>query len=533
MLRKSLGSRLIRRSLSSKPFYITTPIFYPNAAPHLGHLYSMLLCDVRNRWELLKGNSSFFTTGTDEHGLKIQTAAEKQGVDPKEFVDQLALVFKDLASKTDIKFDRFIRTTDADHVKAVEHFWNKLQENGYIYQGKHSGWYSISDETFYPKTQILKNEENGRHYSIESGSEVVYTTEKNYFFKLSFFQQALIQLIESNPKFIIPEQRQTDLLRELKSGPLQDLSISRPSTRLKWGITVPNDDSQKIYVWVDALVNYLTSGGYPNVNKLWPGTHLIGKDIIRFHCIYWPALLLAAGESLPTQVVVHGHWLANGFKMSKSRGNVVDPLLINDYYGTDSLRFFLCENSVLNGDCNFSEEALFRTREQLIDKYSNLIMRCCGKKFNIERAVSRYNHLSDLKFQDDNLQLQYENLVHSANSIYRKMDSKITQMNFAGAIQEFWTLIIQANQFVQTSEPWKKSQDEQDKIIFIGSEVARICSILIHPVIPELSLLILKRLNISKVSTDYLEIGADLSYGKGVNRPGDHPIQKLKFRLAK
>ena len=511
---------------ASKPFYITTPIFYPNAAPHLGHLYSMLLCDVRNRWAKLSGNDSFFTTGTDEHGLKIQLAAEAKNVPPKQFVDSLALVFKDLAATCSIDYDRFIRTTDEDHVKAVEQVWNTLQEKGWIYEGEHEGWYAISDETFYPRTQI-KQEEDGKWVSIESGSEVKLTKEKNYFFKLSEFREKLIQLLESNPQWIIPGQKYNELLNELKSQPLADLSVSRPSARLKWGIQVPGDDSQRIYVWIDALVNYLTSCKYPELNQYWSNaTHLIGKDIIRFHCVYWPALLMAAEIPLPKQVVVHGHWLCEGSKMSKSKGNVVDPLQIINDYGVDPVRFFLCENSVLNGDNNFSVESLQRSRDQLVDKYSNLVMRCCGKKFNVERALKEYDTLNEHQFEDPILQQQLTNLKQSINSLYDKMNTDMVQLNTAAAIQEFWDVISDANQFIQDSEPWKREQLEKDLIILMGVETARVASILIQPVMPEISSKVLDRLNVVNRDLSHAKFGADKSYGKGINRAGDYPMTK-------
>lgn len=516
----------------SNPFYITTPIFYPNADPHLGHLYSVLLCDVRHRWEKLQNKPSFFTTGTDEHGLKIQTAAANIGKHPKEFVDTLAQRFIELTQYSDVKYDRFIRTSDLDHVEAVKHFWDDLKSKDWIYEGEHTGWYCVSDETFYPETQIMAKD--GKNFSIETGNEVFFTREKNYFFKLSRFQDKLIQHIESNPQFIIPESRRLDLLKELRSGKLEDLSISRPSSRLSWGIRVPNDDSQTIYVWIDALVNYLTSAGYPsNISTSWPATHLIGKDIIRFHCIYWPSLLMAAGVELPHQVVVHGHWLSEGYKMSKSRGNVVNPREIMDYYGSDAVRIYLCENSVLNNDGNFNEVGLSETRDQLVDKFCNLTMRACGKKFNIERALDNVSEFPKVKFSNDQLNQEYDAIVHKINSLQTTMDHYYRTYQYSQVTLPFWSVISDANTFVQNSTPWKpESPLHQDKIIHLATEVARISSILISPIIPTLSQKVLERLNVEKRDIDQCQFGKDVEYGKGVNKAGDYPMTKVGFRLA-
>lgn len=364
--RPLMGGLRNLRFNSSKPVYITTPIFYVNANPHLGHLYSMLLCDTRNRWEKLKPNAkTFFTTGTDEHGLKIQAVAEQQRIHPKDLTDKVSQNFKKLANDLDIDYDRFIRTTDDDHIKAVQFFWNLMMEKGFLYTGSHSGWYSISDETFYPETQI-EEIPGGKWRSKETKNEVIFQEETNYFFKLSQFQDQLVEFMEANPDFIIPRSKYLTLLKELKETKLEDLSVSRPSSRLSWGIEVPNDPSQKIYVWFDALINYITSCGYPKMNDFWPATHVVGKDIIRFHCVYWPIFLMAAGIDVPKQVVVHSHWLSDGFKMSKSLGNVVDPHSTAEYYGKDSLRFFLMEYSNIESDCNYREDQFHFTREKLL-----------------------------------------------------------------------------------------------------------------------------------------------------------------------
>ncbi|KAG7194760.1 methionyl-tRNA synthetase [Scheffersomyces spartinae] len=560
-----------RRYASQKPFYVTTPIFYVNASPHMGHLYSMLLCDVRIRWQKLnaKNNTTFFTTGTDEHGLKIQNAAEKQGVDPKQFVDSVSQNFHVLSDKMDIQYDRFIRTTDPDHMSAVQYVWKVFKEKGLIYEGSHEGWYCVSDETFYPEAQLEQVERDGKRIMIsrESKNEVVYQKETNYFFKLARFQDQLIKFLEENPDFIAPKAKYEELLRELKDTKLSDLSISRPSSRLNWGIEVPDDPSQKIYVWLDALFNYVVSSGFPGKFPLladgtyevptevpWPATHVIGKDIIRFHCIYWPIFLMGLGLQLPKQVVVHLHWLCDGFKMSKSLGNVIDPILTQDLYGQDALRFFLTEFSNIESDCNFVEESFHNSRDHIIGTYANLITRIGGAAFNIEESVQ---WAKEGKYVDINsiIESHYDpakatqictcrsELTSLLDNIYNSMDERMVQFDYKPAIREWWGVLEKANLFVQLSEPWtfKKliaSNPENSTSyeilrhysIYLALEASRIASILIQPVIPELASKLLDRLNVSesKRSAAQCHLGGDFTYGAGANsKTHKLPIQRI------
>jgi len=559
-----LGS--ITRRYSTKPFYVTSPIFYVNAKPHLGHLYSMALCDIRSRWEKLDSTKqAYFLTGTDEHGLKIQAVAEAKGVSPKVLVDDVSQNFKVLAEKLNIKYDRFIRTTDPDHVETVKYFWKLMESKGLIYQGSHSGWYSVSDETFYPETQI--EEVDGRMISKETKNEVVYQDEVNYFFKLSHFQQQLIDHLENNPEFIIPKVKYNELLRELKEAPLQDLSVSRPSSRLTWGIEVPNDPSQKIYVWFDALLNYISAAGFPfprddktqafitPAENIWPATHVIGKDIIRFHCIYWPIFLMAGDIELPRQVVVHSHWLSEGFKMSKSIGNVVDPIETYEYYGQDALRFFLAEYSNIENDCNFSEQSFVDSRDNLIGKYANLMTRCGGKAFNIKQSVDLYNNgeftnieelITEVKNAEKIIEIKNK-LINSLNSLHGKMDDKLVEFNHMKAIHEWWAVTEQANLMFQASEPWtytkliKSETDAETKqmyqqlqsyYVFLASESCRILSILIQPVIPKLAGQILDRLDVlpEHRTIQYARVGADKRYGTNANNKS-HPIPIVRVPI--
>ena len=581
MLRKSLryvGPFSYKRFNSSPPKtrYITTPIFYVNARPHLGHLYSLLLADTRNRWEILKKyNKTYFLTGTDDHGLKVQEAAEKEGLLPKQLTDRESTNFKILAQKFNIDYDRFIRTTDEDHIKTVQYFWNIIRDKGLIYRGSHKGWYATSDEAFYPENQIEEVVDpvtkRTKMISKETKNEVSLQEEINYFFKLSQFRTHLIEYFEKNEDFIIPRQKYREMLNELKSGELNDLSISRPTTRLHWGIDVPGDPSQKIYVWFDALINYLTACGFPEKfissegtkskdNTMWPATHVIGKDIMRFHCVYWPTFLMAVDVELPKQIVVHSHWLSDGFKMSKSLGNVVDPIDVMDYYGEDCLRFFLLEHSNIESDCNYSEKDLYFTRENLIGKYANLLSRCGSPSFSISDSIKYY---ADGEFTDVDAKILTESLdkenagtllshrdklIMETERLYESMDFYIKRFDHMAAIQSWWRTIETANQFLQLSQPWLytkaiKNNSDHEKVlsykclqnyyVFLSSEVSRICSILILPIMPSLATKLLDRLAVSQNSRSFpfAVIGSDLSYGVTSNsRAHKLPIERVPMR---
>ncbi|CCC67256.1 hypothetical protein NCAS_0A06980 [Naumovozyma castellii] len=545
-------------SVLPKVSHITTPIFYPNAKPHLGHLYSSLLCDVFHRWNKLNGTPSLLTTGTDEHGLKIQAASEKNGFsDPKLFVDKLYKEFVSLDTVFNIDFTRFIRTTDPDHIENVKLLWELCEKNGFIYQGTHNGWYSISDETFYPETKVIKDPKNkGKYINTESNNEVIYQSEVNYFFKLSQFRNKLIDHISNNEAFIYPASKRTEILNELKNTDLsQDLSISRPSSRLKWGIEVPGDSTQRIYVWFDALCNYVTSiGGIQSVireaplnqtplqhkinnstitpNQWWCNTtHLIGKDIARFHCIYWPSFLMAAGLPLPKQVVVHNHWLCNGVKMSKSLGNVVDPIEMADKYGADVVRWFLLENSKLDEDGDFQEDKVKSLRGLLVSKWGNLINRCCAKKFSINRAVNEFNsegqyNLSDKDFinslfenSETNISTDITKLITELNDLPQFMNEKIEHFHPGLFLRKCWSIINDANTLMQNGTPWNKNGLQQDALIFVCMEVSRILAILCQPMAPELTHNLLDFMNVDKDkrTLQYARIGFDQTYGKSCN----------------
>jgi methionyl-tRNA synthetase len=403
------------RRFLEKPYYITTPIFYVNAgnivlncvpkransvsaAPHVGHLYTMVLTDIHKRWQVLRGKKAILCTGTDEHGMKIQRAAIQANTPPKEFCDLTAETFKALAKRAGLSNDHFVRTTDEDHKEAVQYFWHMLKEREYIYESKHEGWYCVSDETYYPESAIEKRLDplTGRTFmaSQETGKEVEWTSEANYHFRLSAFKNRLLEFYKDNPGFVVPVSRMNDVVKWVSEG-LEDLSISRPVERLTWGIRVPDDETQTIYVWLDALINYITKAGYPwapgQEHALgWPAdVQVIGKDIVRFHCIYWPAFLLALDIDPPKQILTHAHWTLGHQKMAKSTGNVVNPFFAIDRFGVDAMRYYLAHDGGISDDSDYANHFIVeRYKKGLQGGLGNLVSRITRPKiWKVHHAV--------------------------------------------------------------------------------------------------------------------------------------------------
>lgn len=477
---------------------LTTPIFYVNAKPHLGHFYLMLLADVQKRWAQLGQKSVVLMTGTDEHGLKIQSVAEKERIPPQKLVDRNLQTFRDLAHAMNISHDLFMRTTEKRHAATVESMWRRLSQTGNIYKGTHKGWYCVADEAFYTDVQVTEKE--GKMVSIETGGEVFHHTEENYFFQLSKYQDRLIKYLEKGS--VVPEIRRLELLNELKE-PLQDLSISRPSSRLSWGLDVPGDPTQKIYVWLDALNIYITAANYPELDT-WPATHIVGKDIARFHCIYWPIFLMAVGIQPPEQVVVHAHWLNSGRKMSKRLGNVVDPVTIAETYGLDPFRLYLCEKSSLATDGKFSEDGLFAFRNVIINKWANLPNRLSS--FNVREVTKAYESGALGTFDDP--------LIDQMNGLWRKMDEDVRSYQFGPAIQHFWALMEAANLYFQSKEPWLCADPvEKSKIVFVTVEAFRIGTQCIAPFMPQLAEKAMNFLQLSNVLASSAQFGQGGIYG--------------------
>ena len=463
-----------------KNFFITTPIYYPSGKPHMGHAYSSIVADIFARFKRLEGYNVFFLTGTDEHGQKIQKEAEKLKKDPKAFCDELSENFRNLTNTLNLSNDDFIRTTEERHYKSVREIWNRLINSGDIYLDKYSGWYSVSDEAFYDDDEIEKKD--GKKISKSSGSAVEWVEEESYFFKLSNWANELLKLYQKKDEFILPLSRKNEVIKFVEKG-LKDLSISR--TSFSWGIPVPNDKKHVIYVWLDALTNYISALNFPDTdNKLyknfWPAdVHIIGKDILRFHAIYWPAFLMAAKLPLPKRVFGHGWILSDEKKMSKSLGNILDPISIIEKYGIDQLRYYLIKEVSLGNDGSISMENLKNCiNNDLANNYGNLCQRVFSFiKKNCDNKIPKKYHLSSA----DN------KLLNNLKQNLPKLIEYINNQNLNDYIKLIVRFSFEANKYFNDSEPWsikKKDPERMKSIIFTVTEHIKNISILLNPIIP-------------------------------------------------
>jgi len=499
----------------SKNFYITTPIYYPSAKPHMGHAYSSIVADFFARIKRIQGYNVFFLTGTDEHGLKIQRAAEKKGVEPLAFCDEISKTFKNLSKTLNLTNNDFIRTTESRHKKSVQYLWEELKKNDDIYLSKYSGWYSVSDEAFYNEDEI--EDLDNKKVAISSKSPVEWVDEESYFFRLSKWEKALLEFYEKNPDFISPASRKNEVISFVKSG-LKDLSVSRKS--FSWGIKVPNDDDHVIYVWLDALTNYISALNYPNKDdelykKFWPASvHLIGKDILRFHAIYWPAFLLAAKIAPPKKVYGHGWILSNEEKMSKSKGNILDPLEIIKQYGLDPLRYYLIKEVSFGNDGNISQERLEDCiNSDLANNFGNLCQRVSA--FVIKNCDSKVPE--KIKFENDDIKILDE---YSQN--LDKLRSEIDNQNINYYIDYIVNRLFEANKYFNDQEPWKKKDDKirLNTIVYTTLEIVRKVTFLLYPIIPQSSLKALKIFNLEEKDVIFQSIGNNefLKKGSAINK---------------
>ena len=463
----------------AEPFYITTAISYPNGPPHIGHAYEAIAADVIARFQRAQGRDVRFQTGTDEHGLKMAQAARAEGVEPRAFADKMSRLFQEMCDTLNVSYDRFIRTSEADHYRASQAIWTAMEERGDLYLDRYEGWYSVRDEAYY-EPEELTNAEDGTKLSPQ-GTPVEWTVEESWFFRLSKYQQPLLDHYAANPDFIQPESRRNEVVRFVEGG-LKDLSISR--TSFDWGVPVPGSNSHVMYVWLDALTNYITGLGYPDETELWKrywpaDVHLIGKDVVRFHAVYWPAFLMSARVELPKGVYGHGFLLSRGEKMSKSVGNVVDPLGLSEAFGVDALRYFLMREVTFGQDGSYSAEAIVnRVNAELANSFGNLAQRTLSMIFmNLDGVLPAGGEAPEDK-----------ELLARVDDACTELTQRFGQYGFSAGLEAWMAAVFACNAYVDAQAPWTLRKTDPDRMAAVlGTLVAAVRQLTqaVAPVIPE------------------------------------------------
>ena len=501
----------------AQPYYITTPIYYVNDKPHIGHAYTTLACDVLARFKRLDGFDVTFLTGTDEHGQKVEKAASDKGVSPQSFTDEVSKNFRDLTAQMNFSNDDFIRTTEVRHKLACQEIWKRLQERGHIRLGNYAGWYSVRDEAFFTETEVVDGK-------APTGAPVEWVEEPSYFFNLSQWQQPLLDYYEANPDFVGPDSRFNEVKSFVKGG-LRDLSVSRAS--FKWGIPVPGDPDHVMYVWLDALTNYITASGWPTDSEfgdpakyetLWPADlHMVGKDILRFHAVYWPAFLMAADLPLPKRVYAHGWWTNEGQKISKSLGNVIDPNALTAQYGLDQTRYFLMREVPFGNDGDFSATAMtHRMNGDLANDLGNLCQRVLSMIFKNCDGVMPALPVKPVEAD--------HTLLSAADGLLDQVRDLLDRQAFNEALRVIWQVVADANRYVDTSAPWalkKTDPARMAQVLAVLAETIRQIAILIQPVMPQSADMILDQLGVDTAKRDFSVIAGNgrLASGHQIDKP--------------
>ena len=501
-----------------EPFYITTAISYPNGAPHIGHAYEAIATDALARHKRLDGHDVFFLTGVDVHGMKMQQTAEQEGMKPAELAEKNSALFLQMVDALNCSNDDFISTMEPRHYESSQAIWQRMQDAGDIYLDTYSGWYSVRDEAFY-NVDETEEREDGSRVSKESQTEVTWTEEQTYFFRLSAYQDKLMQLYEAQPDFIAPKERRNEIMSFVAGG-LQDLSVSR--TTFDWGIPVPDAPGHIMYVWVDALTNYITGVGFPDENAdswktYWPAdVHIIGKDIIRFHAVYWPAFLMSAGLALPKRVFAHGFLFNKGEKMSKSIGNVIDPMVLADEFGVDQFRYFFLREVPFGRDGSYSSETMAtRINADLANDLGNLAQRSLS--MIAKNCDGQLPAIGDLNDED-------RHILDLASAAYEAACTHWDTQAIHRALEAIWNVVAEANRYFAAQEPWalkKTDPDRMGQVLAVTAEVIRQIAILAQPVIPQAATKLLDLLAVPADRRAYEHLSEDfrLLAGSTIEKP--------------
>jgi methionyl-tRNA synthetase len=507
------------KNLPRESYYITTAIAYPNGAPHIGHAYEAIATDALARFQRLDGKDVFFLTGTDEHGLKMIQTAQSENMAPSDLATRNAARFKEMDQRLNISFDRFIRTTEEQHHRSSQAIWQRMADNGDIYLDSYAGWYSVRDEAYYAEDETVVGDDKVR--LGPQGTPVEWVEEKSYFFKLSAYQDRLLKLYESQPDFIGPDSRKNEVVSFVKSG-LKDLSVSR--TTFDWGVKVPGDPEHVMYVWVDALTNYITGVGFPDENDAnwhyWPAdVHIIGKDIIRFHAVYWPAFLMSAGIPLQKRVYAHGFLFNKGEKMSKSVGNVVDPFNLANQYGVDQVRYFFLREVPFGQDGSYNHEAIVaRTNADLANDLGNLAQR------SLSMIAKQYEGVlpGPGTFSDNDTAI-----LAQADGMIELARTAMSTQQIHQALNAVWAVVAEANRYFAAEAPWalaKTDPARQRTVLYVTADVVRQIAILAQPAMPDSSTKLLDSLGVPADARDFAALGGASRIKAGTRLPAPVPV---------